>query len=156
MVSIVTWHCKNSSEEKCNMFDIVFWELFCYLICRLISEPFLSILNTCKVILVGIAVWKIAIIIKFDFFWGYYFEQLSWLSGWDHGLSTLKVLFNKFFTLKIWAAWPDIPSVSLIRCKHEALDLKCTIVCFKEVKIDKWLDLCYTFLPIYCCVRIDG
>ena len=37
-------------------------------------------------------------------------------------------------------------SVSLIRCKNEApkkMHLKSTIKCFKEGKIDKWLDLMY-------------
>ena len=60
---------------------------------------------------------------------------------------------------KIWAAWPYMHSVSLIRCKNEALKklhLKSTIKCFKEVKIDKWLDLSYSFLPIDCSVRIIG
>ena len=28
--------------------------------------------------------------------------------------------------------------------------------CFKEVKIDKWLYLSYSFLTIDCCVRING
>ena len=49
--------------------------------------------------------------------------------------------------------------VSLIRCKYEALKklhLKSTIKCFKEVKIDKWPDLSYSFLPIDWCVRING
>ena len=42
-------------------------------------------------------------------------------------------------------------SVSLIRCTNEALKklhLKSTIKWFKEVKIDKWPDLSYSFLPI--------
>ena len=26
----------------------------------------------------------------------------------------------------------------------------------KEVKMDKWPDLSYSFLPINCCVRING
>ena len=66
------------------------------------------------------------------------------------------VFFN-VFTLKIWAAWPYMLSVSLIRCKNEALKnmhLKSTIKCFKEVKIDKWPDLSDSFLPIDCCVRM--
>ena len=36
------------------------------------------------------------------------------------------------------------------------LHLKSTIKCFKQVKIDKWPDLSYSFLPIDCCVRISG
>ena len=43
--------------------------------------------------------------------------------------------------------------------KYEALKklhLKSTFKCFKEVKIDKWPDLSYSFLPIDCCVRING
>ena len=36
------------------------------------------------------------------------------------------------------------------------LHLKSNIKCFKEVKIDKWPDLFYSFLPIHCCVRING
>ena len=58
-----------------------------------------------------------------------------------------------------WAAWAYMLSVALIRCKNEALKklhLKSTIKCFKEVKIDKWPDLSYSFLPIDCCVRING
>ena len=52
-------------------------------------------------------------------------------------------------------------SVSLIRCTitNEALEklhLKSAIKCFREVKIDKGLDLSYSFLPIDCCVRING
>ena len=50
-------------------------------------------------------------------------------------------------------------SVSLIRCKSEALKKlhpKSTIKCFKEVNIDKWPDLSYSFLPIDYCVRING
>ena len=35
-------------------------------------------------------------------------------------------------------------------------DLKSTIKYFKEVKIDKWPDLSYSFLPIDCCVRMNG
>ena len=55
---------------------------------------------------------------------------------------------------KIWAAWPYM---SLIRCKNEGLPkqnvcFKSTIKCFKEVKIDKWLDLPYSIPPIDCCV----
>ena len=38
----------------------------------------------------------------------------------------------------------------------EKLHLKSTIKCFREVKIDKWPDLSYSFLPIDCCVRING
>ena len=38
----------------------------------------------------------------------------------------------------------------------EKLHFKSTIKCFKEVKIDKWPDLSYSFLPIDCCVRING
>ena len=48
---------------------------------------------------------------------------------------------------------------TLIRCKNEALKklhLKSTIKCLKKVKIDKWPDLSYSFLPIDCCVRING
>ena len=50
-------------------------------------------------------------------------------------------------------------SVSLIRCKNEALKkmlFHSTIKCFKEIKIDKVLDLPYSFLPIDCCVSING
>ena len=50
-------------------------------------------------------------------------------------------------------------SVSLIRCKNEALKkklhLKSTIKCFKEVKIDKRTDLSDPFLPIDCVI-ING
>ena len=37
----------------------------------------------------------------------------------------------------------------------EKMQLKSTIKCFKEVKIDKWPDISYSFLPIDCCVRIN-
>ena len=50
-------------------------------------------------------------------------------------------------------------SVSLIRCKNEALKklhLKSTIKCFKKAKICKWPEIPYLFLPIDCCVRING
>ena len=63
----------------------------------------------------------------------------------------LKALFNNVSTLKIWAAWPYMLSVSLIRRKNEALEkkkcFKSTIKCFKEEKIDKWQDLPYSFPP---------
>ena len=36
----------------------------------------------------------------------------------------------------------------------EQMHLKSTIMCFKEVKIDKWLHLSYSFLPIDCCVSL--
>ena len=39
------------------------------------------------------------------------------------------------------------------------MHLKSTIKCFKEVKIDKWPDLSYLFLPQWlldCCVIIIG
>ena len=40
---------------------------------------------------------------------------------------------------------------------EKKLHLKSIFKCFKEVKIDKWLDLSYSeFLPIDCCVRING
>ena len=45
-------------------------------------------------------------------------------------------------------------SVSLIRCKNEAL--KNLHLKSKEVKIDNGPDLTYSFLPIDCCVRING
>ena len=48
----------------------------------------------------------------------------------------LKALFKNVFTFKIWAAYPYTLSVSLIRCKNEALKklhLKSTIKCFKQV-----------------------
>ena len=47
----------------------------------------------------------------------------------------------------------------MIRCKNEALKklyFKSIIKCFKRVKIDKWPDLPCSFLPIDCCVRING
>ena len=72
---------------------------------------------------------------------------------------SLKALFNMFSLLKIWAVCPYMLSVSLIRCKNEALKnlhLKSTIKCFKQVKIDIWLDYLYSFLPIDCCVGING
>ena len=52
--------------------------------------------------------------------------------------------------------------VFLIRCKNETLKKapQNTTKCYKEVKIDKisdkWPDLSYSFLPIDCCVRING
>ena len=73
---------------------------------------------------------------------------------------SLKALFNNVFTLKkIWAAWPYMQSVSLVRCKNEALKklyFKSIIKCFKRVKIDKWPDSPYSFSPIDYCVRING
>ena len=74
-------------------------------------------------------------------------------------IMTLKALFNDVFTLKkIWAAWPYIPSVSVIRCKNEALkkivlqSSKASLNASKEVKIDKWPDSPYSFPLIDCCV----
>ena len=59
------------------------------------------------------------------------------------------------------AAWPYMlsVSVSLVCYTNEALQnlhCKSTIKCFKEVKIDRCPDLSYSFLPIDCCVRING
>ena len=64
-----------------------------------------------------------------------------------------------FSLFKIWAACPYMLSVSLIRCKNEALKnlhLKSIIKCFKEVQIDKRPDLPYSFLPKDYCVTICG
>ena len=64
-----------------------------------------------------------------------------------------------FSLLKIWAACPSMLSVSLIRCTNETLEKcnsKAPLSASKQVKIDKWLDLSYSFLPIHCCVRING
>ena len=36
------------------------------------------------------------------------------------------------------------------------MHLESTIKCFKEVKIDKYPDSSYSFLPIDYCVRING
>ena len=36
------------------------------------------------------------------------------------------------------------------------MHLKSTIKYVKEVKIDKWPDLFYSFLLVDCCVRING
>ena len=51
-------------------------------------------------------------------------------------------------------------SVSLVRCKNEALKkklyFKSIIKCFKTVQIDKWSDSPYSFPPIDYCVRING
>ena len=38
----------------------------------------------------------------------------------------------------------------------EKIHLKSTIKYLKEVKVDKWPDLSYSFLPIDCCVRINS
>ena len=55
--------------------------------------------------------------------------------------SALKALFNNVFALKKSELHVPMLSVSLIRCKNEALKikkhLKSTIKCFKEVKIGK-------------------
>ena len=40
--------------------------------------------------------------------------------------------------------------------RPEKLHLKSTIKCFKEMEIDKWPDLSYSFLPMDCCVSING
>ena len=48
----------------------------------------------------------------------------------------------------------DIKGVKMKPWKQK--HLKSTIKCFKEVKIDKWLDLSYSLLPTDCCVRING
>ena len=72
----------------------------------------------------------------------------------------LKALFNNVFTLTKSELHVPTCWVSLITYKNEALKkkklhLKSTIKCFQEVKIDKWPDLSYSFLPIECCVRIN-
>ena len=63
----------------------------------------------------------------------YFVDQWEWM----HSLN-LKALFNNVSTLnKIWAAWPYMLSVSLIRCKNKALKklyFKSIIKCFKEWK----------------------
>ena len=45
---------------------------------------------------------------------------------------------------------------NLYKWSPEKLHLKSTIRCFKELKIDKWPDLSYSFLSIECCVRMNG
>ena len=64
-----------------------------------------------------------------------------------------------FPLFKIWAAWPDMLSVYLIRCTNEALKtlyFKSIMKCFKRMNIDKWPDSPYSFPPIDCCVRRNG
>ena len=71
----------------------------------------------------------------------------------------LKALFNNVFTLKN-LSYMSLHAISVFdKCKHEGLkklQLKSTIKCFKKVKICKWPEIPYTFLPIDCCVRING
>ena len=60
-----------------------------------------------------------------------------------------------FSLWNIWDACPYMLRVSLIWCKNETLKnlhLKSTIKWLKEVKIDKWPDLSYSFHPKVCCV----
>ena len=88
-------------------------------------------------------------------------EKLVRAEYWcPYGRWILKALFNNVFTFK------NLSCMSL----HAISDfdkvykwspeinfyLKSIIKCFKEVKIDKWPDLSYSFLPIDCCVRING
>ena len=64
-----------------------------------------------------------------------------------------------FWLLKIWAACPYMLSVSLMRCKNEALKKIAPQKhhkCFKKAKIGKWPEIPYSFLRIDCCVRING
>ena len=65
-----------------------------------------------------------------------------------------------FPVLKIWAAWPYMLPVSLLRCKNEALKnctSKASLSASKEcMKIDKWPDSPYSSPPIDYCVRING
>ena len=43
------------------------------------------------------------------------------------------------------------PAKAQLHCKSTL------IKCFKGVKIDKWTDISlYSFLPVDCCVRING
>ena len=68
---------------------------------------------------------------------GWKLITLALSSGENDGDLILKALFNNVFTFK---KCPYMLSVSLIKCKNEALKklhLKSTIKCFKEVKIDK-------------------
>ena len=64
-----------------------------------------------------------------------------------------------FSLFKIWAAWSYMLSVSLVRCKNEALKklyYKSIIKYFKRVKMDKWPDSPYSFSPIDYCIRINS
>ena len=75
----------------------------------------------------------------------------------------LKALFNNVSTLKIWAAWPYMLSVSLIRCKNEALkNLKkknCTSKALLSTPKEWNKQVTRFFIlifPVDCCVRIKG
>ena len=73
--------------------------------------------------------------------------------------SPLKALFNNIFALKNLTCM-SLHAISVFNMAYkwspEKIHLKSIIKCFKEVKIDKWPDFSYSFLPIDCCVRING
>ena len=62
--------------------------------------------------------------------------------------------------LSFWATCPYMLSVSLIRCKNEALKKNCTskapLSASKKVKICKWPEIPYSFLSIDGCAKING
>ena len=90
--------------------------------------------------------------------YSYSFDQsFNWWLVYRGKEVYFKASFNNTQFTKISAAWPYMLSVSLIRCKNEALKnlyFKSIIKCFKRVKIDKWLDSPCSYFPIDYCVRI--
>ena len=81
----------------------------------------------------------------------------QWQCLWSFHITAgqrLRHCWTMVLLVKIWATWPYMLSVSLIRCKNEALRrielqnrTSKVIKCFKEVKIEKWLALLYSFSP---------
>ena len=69
----------------------------------------------------------------------------------------LKVLFNNVFTSFFYLTCMSHQCLWYrVKMKPSNIAPQNTIKCFKEVKIDKWPDLSYSFLPIDCCIRINA
>ena len=68
-------------------------------------------------------------------------------------LKNLKALFNNIFTFNHLScmALHAISVFDVSKWSPEKIALKC----FKEVKIEKWLHLPYSFSPMDCCIRIN-
>ena len=73
------------------------------------------------------------------------------------GINSLKASFNNVFTLTN-LSYMSLHAISIFdKVQKWKLHLKSTIKCFKRVKICKWPEIPYSFLPLEdCCVRING
>ena len=100
-----------------------------------LKVPWFSSVTEFKCILCPVKIWaKLLLVLP------------KWLQANFKGIVTMFLLW------KIWAAWPSMLSVSLIRCNNEALNFFCFIKVLQ--KSENRQVTRFTILIISCCVRI--